>query len=107
MVLVAVDNTIDTSIEFIAQNPFTMDIPTKDGVQVEPVAYPGFAIEPEKTGFIKSAIDEFKEDSSLYHIFHVANAPLAEPANLQVQYLYPGVNDKFYHPAPPSWSPKQ
>ena len=97
---------IDASIEFTPQNPFTMDIPAKEG-QDQGVAYPGFPVEPEKTGFIKTAIDEFKEMSSESHLLHAANRPLTKPAGMQVQYFLPDVNDKFYHPAPDGWSPKQ
>lgn len=97
---------IDTSIEFTPQNPFTVDIPGREGAEAG-VAYPGFPIEPEKTGLLRTALDEFQETSSEYHVFHAANAPLTKPAGIQVQYFYPEVNDKFYHPAPPGWSPKQ
>ncbi len=98
---------IDTSIEFTPQNPFAIDIPTKEGEAPQGIGNPGFPVEPEKTGFIKTAIDEFKEQSSEFHLLHAANRPLTKPASMQVQYFYPDVNDKFYHPAPAGWSPKQ
>ena len=98
---------IDTSIEFTPQNPFSIDIPTKVGEAPDGIGNPGFPVEPEKTGFIKTAINEFKEQSSEYHALHAANAPLTKPADMQVQYFMPDVNDKFYHPAPAGWSPKQ
>jgi len=97
---------IDTSVEFTPQNPFTMDIAPKDG-QDAGIGNPGFPVEPEKTGFFKTAVDEFKNLSSEYHLLHAANAPLTKPASIQVQMFYPDVNDKFYHPAPDGWSPKQ
>ena len=100
------NSPVDTSIEFTPQNPFTMDIPAKEGEDAG-VAYPGFPVEPEKTGFLKTAVNEFKELSSESHLLHAANAPLTKPAGMQVQYFYPEVNDKFYHPAPDGWSPKQ
>lgn len=101
------NNTIDTSFEFTPQNPFTMDIPNKDGETLDSVGNPGFPVEPDKVGFFKSAVNEFEELATNYHIAHRANAPLAEPAGMQVQYFIPDVNDKFYHPAPAGWSPKQ
>ena len=97
---------IDSSFEFTPQNPFTIDIPDKQANDIG-TGYPGFPIEPEKTGIIQTAINEFKETSSEYHLLHKANAPLTKPASMLTQYLYPDVNDKFYHPAPPGWSPKQ
>lgn len=97
---------IESSFEFTPQNPFTIDISPKEG-QDAGVGYPGYPVEPEKTGFFKTAVDEFKEMSSEYHLLHAANRPLTKPADIQVQYFYPEVNDKFYHPAPDGWSPKQ
>ncbi len=100
---------IDTSVEITPQNPFTIDIPIKEDNPDSLVGNPGFPVEPEKTGFFKSALDEFEENASNYHALHAASAPLTEPksAYSTAQYLYPDVNDKFYHPAPPGWSPKQ
>jgi len=98
---------VDTSFEFIPQNPFTIDIPSKTGEADETVANPGYLIEPEKTGIIKTAIDEFQKLATVSHVLHAANAPLTKPASAQVSQYYPDVNDKFYHPAPPGWSPKQ
>jgi len=97
---------IDTSIEITPQNPFAIDIPPNES-EDQGVGYPGFPVEPDKVGIIKTAINEFKETSSEYHFFHAMNRPLTKPANLQVQAYYPDVNDKFYHPAPDGWSPKQ
>jgi hypothetical protein len=98
---------VDTSFEFIPQNPFTIDIPSKTGEANETVANPGYLIEPEKIGIIKTAIDEFQKLATVSHVLHAANAPLTKPASAQVAQYYPDVNDKFYHPAPPGWSPKQ
>lgn len=95
------DKTIDTSFEFKPQNPFTIDIPNQK--ETGQVAYPGFSIEP---GVFETAVEEFKETATLSHIFHAANKPLTEPADITVQALYPEVNDKFYKPAPPGWNPK-
>lgn len=97
---------IETSIEFTPQNPFTIDIPP-NLEENSSIAYPGFPVEEERVGFVKTAVNEFKELSSIYHLWHLAGAPLKEPAGLEVQSFYPEVNDKFYHPAPPGWSPKQ
>lgn len=99
-------SSIDTSIEFTPQNPFTMDTPTNLKSDAD-VAYPGYPIEPEKTGELESAKAEFEESADIRKILHAANAPLREPASSVVQNFYPDVNDKFYHPAPDGWSPKQ
>jgi len=96
----------ETSIEITPQNPFTIDIPTKEG-EDQGIGYPGYPVEPEKVGFVKTALNEFKEMSSVSHLLHWANAPLTKPAGLEVQSLYPEVNDKFYNPPPDGWSPKQ
>lgn len=103
------NKSIDTSVEITPQNPFTIDIPTKEGQPETPVANPGFPVEEEKTGFFKSALDEFQENATNYHALHAASAPLTEPKSVYstASYLYSDVNDKFYHPAPPGWSPKQ
>lgn len=98
---------VDTSVEFTPQNPFTIEIPADQNNQDAPIANAGFPVEPEKTGTFETAKSEFQETSSLYHLYHKANAPLAKPANSVAQYYYPEINDKFYHPAPPGWSPKQ
>jgi hypothetical protein len=98
---------VDASFEFTPQNPFTIDIPAKEGQLDSNVANPGYPIEPPKTGVLKTAVAEFQEMSSAAHLLHWANRPLTKPANMQVQYFMPDVNDKFYHPAPDGWSPKQ
>lgn len=100
------NNSIDTSIEFTPQNPFNVDIPNVYGATSN-VANPGFPIEPEKSGIIETAEEEFKKNATLYHLYHRAIAPLNKPADIETQYFYPDVNDKFYHPAPPGWNPKQ
>lgn len=97
--------TTPTSFEFTPQNPFTVDIPS-EGKQSD-VAYPGFPVDSDKSGFFESAKAEFQELSTNYHLSDVLNAPLTQPANAEAQFLYPQVNDKFYHPAPDGWSPKQ
>ncbi len=98
---------IDSSIEFTPQNPFTMDIAKNEAELDDNVANPGFPIEPDKVGVLKTALNEFQETSSEYHLLHAENAPLTEPAGQLVQQFYPEINDKFYHPAPDGWSPKQ
>lgn len=103
---VAKDLPIDTSFEFTPQNPFTIDIPSKEGELPGSVAYPGYPVD-QSSGFFETAKAEFEEMSTNAHILHQAGRPLREPANLQVQQYYPEVNDKFYHPAPAGWSPKQ
>lgn len=100
-----IEKNIDTSIEFTPQNPFTIDIPTQEDQNI--VGNPGYPIEPEKSGFFQTAKAEFQETSTNYHLLHLASAPLKDPAGIEVQYIYPDINDKFYHPAPPGWSPKQ
>lgn len=99
--------SIDTSVEFTPQNPFTIEIPPDANNQEAPIANAGYPVEPEKTSLLESAKQEFEQTSSLYHLYHAANAPLAKPANSVAQYYYPEINDKFYHPAAPGWSPKQ
>jgi hypothetical protein len=99
--------SLDTSIEFTPQNPFTMDIPkTKDNAP-EDIAYPGYEVQPETTGVLETALQEFKQTSTEFKIAHALNKPLTQPADLETQYFLPNVNDKFYQPAPPGWTPKQ
>jgi hypothetical protein len=101
---------IDTSVEFTPQNPFAIDIPADAEKYPDKdvgVAYPGFPVEHEKTGILETAKSEFQETSTVSHLLHMAKAPLTKPLGQDVEYIYPGVNDKFYHPAPAGWSPKQ
>lgn len=101
---------IDTSVEFTPQNPFAIDIPADNEKYADKdvgIAYPGFPVEPEKTGVFETAKSEFEETATASHLLHMAKAPLTKPLGQEVEYLYPGVNDKFYHPAPDGWSPKQ
>lgn len=101
-------NTVDTSFEFTPQNPFTVPVPPKEDKTSDDdlVGYPGFPVEPEKSGFFKTALSEFQETSTNYRLTHILSEPTK--ANQEAQYLYPGnINDKFYNPAPDGWSPKQ
>ena len=100
------DNSIETSIEFTPKNPFTIDIPSNNG-ESEGVGYPGFPVSENKPSFIKTAINEFEELGSIPHLLHAGKAPLTEPAGIQAQFYYPDINNKFYHPAPPGWNPKE
>lgn len=100
-------DSIDTSVEFTPQNPFTIDIPKKEDEPELKIGNPGFPMEPEKYGIFETAVAKFENLSTNYKLMHKANEPLTQPANLEAQYLLPNVNDKFYHPAPPGWSPKQ
>lgn len=101
-----IPSTIETNIEVIPQNPFTIDIPNQSDIKDQEIAYPGYEVE-ENPGFFEVAKAEFKNLSTNYHALHALNAPQTEPAGQLAQYYYPEVNDKFYQPAPPGWSPKE
>lgn len=95
---------IDTSFEFIPQNPFTMDI--KDEKPSENVAYPGFPM--ESAGFLETAKEEFKETSSNYALLHALDTAPPQKPNAVAQYIYPDIGNTFaYKPAPDGWTPKQ
>jgi hypothetical protein len=103
------NNTIDSSFEFTPQNPFTIDIPKdpSNDNNNEDVAYPGFPVEEEKQPLLQTAGAELRSSSTLYKLFNWANEPLNKPAPFEVSAIFPEVNDKFYHPAPDGWTPKQ
>ncbi len=97
--------TIDTSIEFNPQNPFTIDIPHEHS---DSIGNPGFPIEPEKAGFFESAKAEFKATSTNLAALHYADMHPPEKPSMEAQYLYPGIENSFiFKEPPPGWTSKQ
>src|ERR1017187_7255952 len=98
---IPIENPIETSFEFTHQNPFQIDIPSSK--ENENIAYPGFV---DSAGVFETAKEEFESVATVSRLTHMAESPITEPAPIQAQYFYPDVNDKFYQPAPPGWTPK-
>lgn len=101
---------VDSSFEFVPQNPFTIDGSTSQGN--ENISYPGFPVEEEKTGILKSALLEFKQESTNIHALHAAENKSYEEnkPSTQARYLLPEsyLDTKFsYKPTPDGWSPKE
>lgn len=96
---------IDSSFEFVPQNPFTVNIP--NDLHGETIGNPGFPVEPEKAGFFESAKEEFKELSTNYHILHYAESHVPEKPSIMVQSFYPGIaNHPLYKQTQDGWNPK-
>lgn len=100
---------VDTSVEYVPQNPFSIDIPGEDISQG--IAWPGFPVE-EKPGFIETAVEEFKEQSTNVRLLHAAEnyANQQEKPSQMQQFFLPesSLYDKFIdRPIPDGWTPKQ
>jgi len=101
---------LDTSFEFVPQNPFTIDGP--NDTKTENVANPGFEVEAEKPGFIDTAVAEFKNLATNVHAMHaMANKESQEgKPSAEASYL---VSESFldtqfqYKPTPNGWTPKE
>jgi hypothetical protein len=100
---------VDSNFEFVPQNPFTIDGPVTNSS--ENIAYPGFPVEDEKPGFLRTALEEFKEQSTNVHALHAAQNKGSEeniPSPI-ARYLLPEsyLDTQFsYRPTPDGWTPK-